>query len=164
MMIKHGCVVMLLSVIIKLSHSEQNLTIASVANGEFQNSSDHAIVATITPATSIEETSVEEENSEQEGVTVQSTNATTEEPHIAHGCPTAEPLQVGIKDCSYYCRYVPENNTWLYGFYRDGIYCWADDADDDKEGLPGLCLDGICYPLEHENVTHVPTPADNMLG
>uniref|UniRef100_A0A224Y450 Basic tail secreted protein n=1 Tax=Rhipicephalus zambeziensis TaxID=60191 RepID=A0A224Y450_9ACAR len=161
MMIKHGCVVMLLSVIIKLSHSEQNLTITSVANGEIQNRSDHAIDATRTPATSIE---VDEENSEEDGVTVQSTNATTEEPHIAHGCPTVDKVQREIKDCSYYCRYVPENNTWLYGFYSNGIYCWADDDGDGKERLPGLCLDGICYPLEHENVTHLSTPADSMLG
>ncbi|KAL1476930.1 hypothetical protein MTO96_036139 [Rhipicephalus appendiculatus] len=162
MMIKYGCVVMLLSVIIKLSHSEKNLTNASVTiHEEIGNSSDHANETTITPATSID---VDEENSEQEGVTVSSTNATTEEPHIAHGCPTVDKVTAGILDCSYYCTYVPENNTWLYGFYKNGIYCWADDDGDGKERLPGLCLDGICYPLEHENVTHLPTPPDSMLG
>ncbi|KAL1469487.1 hypothetical protein MTO96_041049, partial [Rhipicephalus appendiculatus] len=58
MMIKHVYVVMLLFVAMKLTHSEQH------------------------------DPQVNEEEPEAEGVPIESTTNTTEEPLIAHGCPT----------------------------------------------------------------------------
>uniref|UniRef100_A0A131YWE5 Basic tail secreted protein n=1 Tax=Rhipicephalus appendiculatus TaxID=34631 RepID=A0A131YWE5_RHIAP len=154
MMVKIECVLMLLLSIIKLSHSEQNVTNTSeTIDGEIVSSWDSA-----------NRTTFNEENSEAGGNTTQSATSTTEEPHIAHGCDTVKPQQAGVKDCSYYCKYVPENNTWLYGFYNDGIYCWADDDHDDKDRILGLCYHGICYPLDHDNVTDLSTPEDDTFG
>ncbi|KAL1443343.1 hypothetical protein MTO96_046002 [Rhipicephalus appendiculatus] len=74
-------------------------------------------------------------------------------------------MQAGIKDCAYYCDYVRHNNTWLYGYYINGIYCWADDGDDEnKTRILGLCLNGTCHPTDHDDVTHLPTPENEYLG
>ncbi|XP_037286636.2 uncharacterized protein LOC119179621 [Rhipicephalus microplus] len=82
------------------------------------------------------------------------------EPNVAHGCPTVYPQEAGIRDCSYYCKYVPENKTWLYGFFTDGIYCWADDY----QQIIGLCYQGHCHPLGHPNITHLTPPTDDTVG
>ncbi|KAK8777503.1 hypothetical protein V5799_029152 [Amblyomma americanum] len=73
-------------------------------------------------------------------------------PHlIAHGCQDLERKQAGVLDCSYYCEYIETNNTWLYGHYKpDGLDCWADDE------VSGRCQDGVCYPDDHDTVTHFP--------
>uniref|UniRef100_A0A6G5A0R6 Putative evasin n=1 Tax=Rhipicephalus microplus TaxID=6941 RepID=A0A6G5A0R6_RHIMP len=102
MMIKQGCVVMLLSVFIQMSLSAQNDSKSS------------------------------EEKPEFEQLATQSSTNTTEEPSIAHGCPT--------------------------------IRKHADDDGENKTRLTGYCLDGICYPTDHDNVTHLPTPENPMLG
>nr|AST14851.1 evasin [Rhipicephalus microplus] len=134
MTIKHGCVMMLLSASIQISLSVQNDTL------------------------------VGSEKQETDEVTTQLTSSTSEEPRIEHGCETVKRVQAGVRDCSYYCKYIRENNTWLYGFYEDGIYCWADDGDETKDRIVGLCYKGTCYPTDHDNVTHLSTPVDDTLG
>ncbi|XP_065310988.1 uncharacterized protein [Dermacentor albipictus] len=106
----------------------------------------------------------EGEKIEKGEITTQSTGHVTQEPEIAHGCPNAPRLQAGVGECSYYCKYVEKNNTWLYGYYPDGLYCWADDDGEDKQRLLGLCWHGVCYPLDHDNVTHLSTPADDIIS
>nr|XP_054925401.1 uncharacterized protein LOC129384205 [Dermacentor andersoni] len=66
----------------------------------------------------------EGERTEEGEITTESTGNATREPDIAHGCPTIPRVQAGVRDCSYYCKYVRKNHTWLYGHYSDGIYCW----------------------------------------
>uniref|UniRef100_G3MSJ1 Sushi domain-containing protein n=1 Tax=Amblyomma maculatum TaxID=34609 RepID=G3MSJ1_AMBMU len=88
--------------------------------------------------------------------TMTTTAAVTEDnvthPHkIAHGCPDAPRIQAGVEQCIYYCRYEASNNTWLFGHYiPTGLDCWADDE------VPGRCLEGVCYPDDHDAVTDLP--------
>ncbi|KAL3188777.1 hypothetical protein MRX96_022276 [Rhipicephalus microplus] len=134
MMIKHGGVMMLLSVFIQMSLSAHN------------------------------DSKAREEEPDFEQLARQSSTNTTEEPSIAHGCPTIPKHQAGIEDCLYYCRYLSHNNTWLYGYYENGIYCWADDDGENKTRLIGYCLDGICYPTDHDAVTDLSPPDNSIFG
>ncbi|KAH8036918.1 hypothetical protein HPB51_006979 [Rhipicephalus microplus] len=44
------------------------------------------------------------------------------------------------------------------------IKTMADDGDENKDRIVGLCHKGICYPTDHDNVTHLSTPVDDTLG
>ncbi|XP_037523677.1 uncharacterized protein LOC119400812 [Rhipicephalus sanguineus] len=105
---------------------------------------------------------VTENEKQEKGVQLAKSPATANDTHphdIAHGCEDAKRAEVGLAGCIYYCKYVSQNNTWLYGHYIPyGIDCWADDVDSetDKDGVPGRCYNGLCYPDDHDAIKHLP--------
>ncbi|XP_037522423.1 uncharacterized protein LOC119399744 isoform X1 [Rhipicephalus sanguineus] len=106
------------------------------------------------PIRGSEEYDTEVKNTNKTNHTTETPLEPTKLPEIRHACDTVPRADVGVGPCLYYCDYVEHNDTWLYGYYPDGLPCWAEDRSDAKPaGVPGICFEGICYPHDHDNMT-----------